>query len=147
MRAVRQIGNGWWRRSVPALALALSLTGCDAVGTLTICSDVGGRLTRGEQPAAGVVLTRNWRWALTDESGSDQATTDADGRFRFARVERRKPLRASFPHEPVIRMEFTVRNGADRVVVATANKHDYGNGAGDEYRPKPASGYTAVFDR
>lgn len=145
MIAAQQVGNGRWRCHAALLTIAFLLTGCKPVGTLTICSDVGGQLMRDGQPVAGVALTRSWRWALTDDSGSDSATTGADGRFRFARVERPKPLRARFPHEPVIRMEFTV--GSDRVVVATANKYDYGNGAGEEYRPKPASGYTIQFDR
>lgn len=117
------------------------------MGQVTICSEVGGRVLTADVPAGGIPIIRSWRWALTGETGSDRQITDQAGRFHFPAVERRKPWRAMFPHEPVIRQEYHVELAGKAQLIATGRKSDYGNGVADQYRPKSAGTLSVQFDR
>ena len=129
-----------------ALALCLSLTGCDVMGGLIIAREVTGRLERNDLPAADVQLKRRWHWHLTDETGEQATRTGPDGRFSLPAEQRRKPLWAFFPHEPVIRQEFLAEYDGRMVTVMICSRRRYGAERPDRCAPTDDAPYKLILD-
>lgn len=94
--------------------------------TLTLLSEFEGRLvTEGDQPAAGVRLTRHWKWAWTGDEGEDETVTGPDGRFRFPEVTGRSTMAGIVPHTPSITQEIKAHGPAGSVEIWYADKRNY----------------------
>lgn len=93
-----------------------------------ICSPMTGVLVApGGGPAAGAVVRREWSWR--GKSGSDETTTDAEGRFSFDAVPARRGFLGLLPAEEAITQEYTATfNGADfEILYATPRGFEPGH--------------------
>jgi hypothetical protein len=92
---------------------------------MVIFSAVRGQVLQGGQPVAGAVIERTFKWAWNDETGTDSATTGADGEFFLPPIERRSWLGALLPHEPEIDQKIVIRHGGKTYPAWSLLKYDY----------------------
>lgn len=109
---------------------------------MVIFSELHGQVLEGGKPVAGAAVERSWNWGLTDETGSDRTTTDADGQFRLPAVSRRGGLRAWLPHEPFVEQTIRVSRGGQALDVWMLDKRNYQ--AGGELGPGKSATALAV---
>jgi hypothetical protein len=92
---------------------------------MVIFSAVSGTVMHEGKPVADAVIEREWKWVWGDETGSDQATTAADGSFSLPKIERRSFLGGLLPHEPVVRQTILIRHAGNSYKAWMFDKHDY----------------------
>jgi hypothetical protein len=118
--------TGW--RIAAIIAAGVSLASCAAGETgmerAVLFSAVEGRVIRGGRPVAGATLLRQWEFAQDKVRGQDQATTDANGRFRLPAVlhDYRKPR--FFAQQFVVSQMIRVRADGRDWEAWVASKHD-----------------------
>lgn len=110
---------------VLGIILQFGLSGCDSMTNLIIARKVSGIIVQNGTPAVGVKLERHWHWHLTEEKGEQLTTSGPDGRFTFHVVERRKPISAYFPHEPVIQQQFRANVNGQMVRIVICSRRRY----------------------
>jgi hypothetical protein len=98
------------------LSKTAAALGCAAIFSMTgaamaksdeyVCSPMTGQLIFADgAPAAGVPVQRQWFWR--GKSGSDQVSTDSEGRFAFDAVAPKRGLFGLLPAEEAVRQIFT----------------------------------------
>ena len=65
-------------------------------------SEVRGVVTRGGAPVSGAIVEREYRWSWNKSTGSDRATTGADGTFTLPPMTKTSLIGSLLPHEAVI---------------------------------------------
>ncbi|MCG6943480.1 MAG: carboxypeptidase-like regulatory domain-containing protein [Thiohalocapsa sp.] len=101
-----------------------------------MCSAWNARLIHPDgSPAAGVRLTRTWKWAWNGTTGSDSATTDADGRFRFPEATASGFFAALLPHESHIAQRVEADTPDGPITIWRASKRDYDSNGELDGRP------------
>jgi hypothetical protein len=118
------------RNLIAAVVLAtifLTLGASMAFGkTFVLCSSFSGKLVTGnEQPAAGIRIVRSWKWGFNSQSGSDETTTDSEGRFQLPPVTGKSLFAGLAPHEPSIGQEIVAHGPNGPVVIWSADKSNY----------------------
>lgn len=94
--------------------------------SLVLMSELDGQLVGNSgAPAASVRLVRTWEWAWSRQQGSDEATTDTQGRFHFPAVTGRSLSARFFPHEPHIHQRITAYHSDGRTEIWSAIKANY----------------------
>lgn len=123
----RRDGRAALARARVALALlaAAAVSGCNDMSQMVIFSELHGEVLAGGAPVAGARVERSWDWGLTDEKGSDAATTDASGHFRLPAVTRRGGFRAWLPHEPFVEQTIRVTHAGQTLDVWMLDKRNY----------------------
>ncbi|MCH2077620.1 MAG: carboxypeptidase-like regulatory domain-containing protein [Rhodobacteraceae bacterium] len=92
-----------------------------------ICSPMTGVITEpGGGPAAGAVVCRSWSWR--GKSGSDEALTDANGRFSFDGVPARRGFLALLPLEDAITQEYSATYNGEEYEILFATPRGFGPG-------------------
>ncbi|MEL6206190.1 MAG: carboxypeptidase-like regulatory domain-containing protein [Pseudomonadota bacterium] len=123
--------GSWTRWIKVATTSALLIAGGSAMALgkrVVLASEIEGQVVADASgaPVAGATVTRRWTWGLNDRTGTEQTTTDAEGRFRFPPVEARSLGAALLPHEPGIRTEILLdRPGAEALLLLSLQKKNY----------------------
>ena len=85
---------------------------------------IGQLVDEAGAPAVGVKVTRTWQ--THTETGVDSATTDAEGRFSFGAVPKRRSfLEGLLPSTPVIDVQFTHDRDVDPTMFLRLAKLSY----------------------
>lgn len=94
--------------------------------SLILASEFNGKLVDGNgEPQSGIKVARTWNWAWGDETGSDEATTGADGSFSFPEVTGSSWSAGIVPHSPSIRQEVKAEGPNGEVLLYSVNKSTY----------------------
>jgi len=126
--------RGFWI-SAGAMVLLLGVMQGTAMARMVLWSAMKGRVLMNGQPVAGAVLKRSYLWHFKDETGSDEARTDANGGFAFPVIERRSLLGALLPHEPVIEQEILIEYQGKSYKAWNYAKRDYNENDENQGRP------------
>ena len=101
---------------------------------IVLWSAMKGRVLMNGQPAAGVVLVRNYFWHWKSKKGTDQTVANAAGEFSLPTIEGRSWL-GSLPHEPVIEQVMTIEYQGKSYDARAYFKRDYGHDDENGGRP------------
>lgn len=85
----------------------------------------GTAVTDDGAPAAGIKIERSWKWGWNNETGSDHATTDNQGRFSFPVIEGHSFTASFMPHEPHITQSLIASMASGEVEIWHAIKKSY----------------------
>ena len=121
-------------RPLLAAGLLLALSGT-SMAKMVIFSAVQGRVLEQGEPVAGAVVEREFRWAWKDETGTDRATSGADGSFSLPAIERSSFLGSLLPHEPMVRQTILIRHGGKTYKAWMFDKGNYDNNGELKGRP------------
>jgi hypothetical protein len=108
---------------------------------LEIASSVSGKILFKGKPLSNYSILRESSWALMGKNYTDTVSTDTEGNFTFLAITEKKPFRANFPHETVLRQRFFVEVDGQREEIVVINKSDYYPNRGNEIRIKPLTGF------
>ena len=92
---------------------------------LILFSDVHGTVLQHGQPVAHARVVREYRWSWKEQTGVDEATTDAQGRFHFPAIVGRSFGARWLPHEPLVRQTITVAFAGEPHRVWVHDKANY----------------------
>ena len=91
-----------------------------------LCSPFSGpAVIEGGKPLGDVVMERRWVWSWNDETGSDRAVTDANGKFAFPLVKGSSMSAMFLPHEPNIRQTIIAHMPDGELEIWNAVKATY----------------------
>jgi len=93
--------------------------------TLTLFSEIRGRVMQDGKPVSGAEVERSYRWHWKDQVGADKTTTDTHGEFSFPAVTGSTFLGSLMPHEPVIEQTIIIRTGGNEYQAWKYSKHNY----------------------
>jgi len=96
-----------------------------AMGKMVLFSAVRGKVVQDGRPVQGAVVEREFKWAWKDETGRDNATTDANGEFSFSPVVRSSFFGSLLPHEPMVRQTILIRHGGQTYKAWMFDKGNY----------------------
>jgi hypothetical protein len=95
--------------ALAAGALCLAMQG-PAMAKMVLFSTVNGIVLQGDQPVAGAVVEREFRWAWKSETGTDRAETNVRGEFSLPAIERTSLTGSLLPHEPNVRQTILIKH-------------------------------------
>lgn len=122
------------------IACALFLTTADeanAMGKMCLFSAVKGVVLFHGKPVQGAIIERSYKWAWKDQSGSDSATSDAQGAFFLPVIWGRSLLGSLLPHEPFVRQTILINYGGRSYEAWLSDKRGYEQN--DELEGRPIS--------
>lgn len=113
--------------AVVALGAFLLLGQSMAFGkSFVLASPMEGRLvTESGAPVANVRVTRRWVWGWNSKTGTDETTTDAEGRFAFDKVTGRSFAAGLAPHTPSVLQEYKAYPESGEVLILDLDKRNY----------------------
>jgi hypothetical protein len=120
---------------IAMLGMALWAAQGTAMAKMVIFSAVNGRVMQDGKPVVGAVIERKFKWGWKDETGTDRATTGAQGEFSLPAIERSSLLGSLLPHEVVIDQTMVIQHDGKTYKAWALFKRDYDNNGELDGRP------------
>ncbi|MGH7470489.1 MAG: DUF6795 domain-containing protein [Longimicrobiales bacterium] len=95
-----------------------------SMGKKCLFSEVQGVVLSNNQPVAGAVVEREFRWTWKGEVGKDQTTTGPKGEFKLPAIYR-SSIGSFLPHEPMVRQTILIRHGGQTYKAWMLDKSNY----------------------
>ena len=105
--------------ALPALAWGMSM------GKFCLFSAVEGVVLERGQPVPGAQIERSYSWTWKKQQGTDQASTDAQGRFQFPAIQGSSFFRGFLPHEPMVEQTILIHHGGKTYKAWMFDKRNY----------------------
>jgi hypothetical protein len=105
------------------------------MGKMVLFSSVRGRVLLADKPVPDAAIEREFRWAWKEESGTDSATTDANGEFALPAIVRSSFLGSFLPHEPMVRQTILIKHSGKTYKAWMFDKGNYRDNGELQGRP------------
>ncbi|MBI3230010.1 MAG: hypothetical protein HYZ45_07515 [Burkholderiales bacterium] len=137
-----------WRLAL--LFLFFMFSGANAMASKVMFSEVQGVVLKNGAPVAGAKIKREYTWAWDNKKVTEDAVSDAAGKFAFSQASKSSFMSGLMPHEPVISQLITISFEGKEYIAWDFRKHNYDNNGELKGKPikisceltrKPASSY------
>ena len=112
------------RKAGPLVAIREFIISRKSMGGLQ--TDLESRvLDQRGQPVPGAQIERSYSWTWKKQQGTDQASTDAQGRFQFPAMQGSSFFGGFLPHEPMVEQTILIHHGGKTYKAWMFDKRNY----------------------